>query len=582
VVACEETLVALVEESSDCVIALDLGGTWIKGAAQSAANPAAEGAEARRWRNPVGELADAGQFALFLEKVCRELAEGRAIGSVCIATAGEVDALGNGYLATAPHLGLMGTNQWQAPLKAALRCPLTLINDAEAFVLGVAERGKLPRRGNVGVMPIGTGLGFAVVRDGRIWKPARRLNLFGSVLTADGTLDDLVSASAVAKEAGGDLTAFLRDTQWCQPREAYFDRLARAAAGAGVLYFLDDIIIGGGLADAAAAANVDLAQAIAGRIPALLPRGIAVPRISVLAEANQTQLQGTLALAQGNRVVEPARFVASYDGLHTELPQSNVAMEEMPAGQIVQTLWQAEQSAGEKLIASLPAIAAVAERIASVVPQGGRVIYVGAGTSGRVAALDAVEMPCTYSTPPDQFLAVIAGGVSDVALTIEENNEEDASSVGDLLLLQPTARDVVIGISASGSAFFVRSALAFARSRGAYAVLIHEGTAEKQFFDVDISLGSGSELISGSTRMKAGTATKKVLNFLSTTAMVRLGKVQHGYMTDFEPTNEKLRKRAHRILKHISRLDDEAINNLILRHTFHLRPAIVDYLKSRQ
>jgi hypothetical protein len=175
--------------------------------------------------------------------------------------------------------------------------------------------------------------------------------------------------------------------------------------------------------------------------------------VALAADANQTQLQGTLALARGNQVVESARFVASYDGLHTELPQSNVAMEDMPAEQIVQTLWQAEQSAGEKLAASLPVIAQVAERIAAVVPQGGRVIYVGAGTSGRVAAVDAVEMPCTYSTPLDQFVAVIAGGASDVALTIEENNEEDASSVADLILLQPGPRDVVVGISASGSAF---------------------------------------------------------------------------------------------------------------------------------
>jgi N-acetylmuramic acid 6-phosphate etherase len=573
--------VALVDESSDCVIALDLGGTWVKGVAQDAAGGGMIG-EPRRWKNPTGELSRVEEFATFLEKICREMSGGRAIRSIGIATAGEVDGRGEGYLATAYHLGLMGTNGWQAPLKQKLNCPVMLINDAEAFVLGVAERGKLPRRGSVGVMPIGTGLGFAVVRDGRFWKPSRRLNLLGSVLTADGTLDDLVSASAAAHRAGGDLVAFFRDQQWHDSREVYFDRLARAAAGASVLFFLDDRIIGGGLADAAVAAGVDLAAIVEKRIGPLLPRGLNAPRVALAADANQTQLQGTLALARGNQVVESARFVASYDGLHTELPQSNVAMEEMPAEQIVQTLWQAEQSAGEKLAASLPVIAQVAERIAADVPQGGRVIYVGAGTSGRVAAVDAVEMPCTYSTPLDQFVAVIAGGASDVALTIEENNEEDASSVADLILLQPGPQDVVVGISASGSAFFVRSALAFAKARGAYAVLIHEGTVEKKFFDIDIPLGSGSELISGSTRMKAGTATKKVLNFLSTTAMVRLGKVQHGYMTDFEPTNEKLRKRAGRILKHISHLTPDEIDRLLIAHNYHLRPAIDAYLRSRQ
>lgn len=116
-------------------------------------------------------------------------------------------------------------------------------------------------------------------------------------------------------------------------------------------------------------------------------------------------------------------------------------------------------SAGCRLETSLGPIAIIAEKIAQSCRAGGRVIYVGAGTSRRIAALDAVEIPCTYGTPPGQFTAVIAGGSADAALNIEENFEEDQSAVPDMLLLQPGSRDVVIGITASGTAFFVRSAL---------------------------------------------------------------------------------------------------------------------------
>lgn len=532
-----------------CALVLDLGATWIKGLAVAVDGSGPGSGEPRRWPNPTRDVTDPEDFASSLEAICHELAGGRRIASLAVATAGEVDAAGRRYLVTAPHLGVMGTNGWQERFHARLGCPFTLINDAEAFVLGAAESGILPVHGNVGALVIGTGLGFCAVRDGRWWKPGRHLNLLGSVCVPGGDYDRWVSASSFAERAGGgDLRAALRDGGRRAEREAYLGAVAAVAATATVLYQLDEILLGGGLVDAADQEGVDLAGEVLARLPALLPRGVARPNARTVPRANATTLRGLTALALGNLEAEAVRYRSPFSALHTEQPASPGSLEGRPAREIVRALRDAEEESGRRLDASLDAIADLAGRIAGAVTRGGRVIYVGAGTSGRLAALDCVEMPCTYGTPREQFVAVVAGGVADAALTIEPDSEEDFSAVPELILLQPTARDVVVGISASGSAFYVRSALAFARRRGALTALIHEGAVEPDLAYVDIPLGSGSELVSGSTRMKAGTATKKVLNFISTTSMVLLGKVRGGFMVDFEGLNEKLRERARRIL----------------------------------
>jgi N-acetylmuramic acid 6-phosphate etherase len=559
-----------------CALVLDLGATWIKGLAVAVDGVAPDPGEPRRWPNPTRDVPDQEGFAFSLEAICHELAGGRRIASLAAATAGEVDAAGRRYLVTAPHLGVMGTNGWQERFHARLGCPFALINDAEAFVLGAAESGLLPVRGNVGAMVIGTGLGFCVVRDGRWWKPGRHLNLLGSVCVPDGNYDRWVSASAFADAAGGDLRAALRDGHRRAERDTYFGAVAAVAATATVLYQLDEILLGGGLADAAEEEGLDLAGEILGRLPALLPCGIARPHVRAVPRANATSLRGLAALALGNLAAEAVRFRSPFSGLHTEQPASPGALEGRPARQVVQALRDAEDESGRRLDGALDAIAGLAERIARAVPRGGRVLYVGAGTSGRLAALDCVEMPCTYGTPNERFVAVVAGGVADAALSIEPDSEEDFSAVPEMVLLQPTARDIVVGISASGSAFYVRSALAFARRRGAFTALIHEGAVEPDLAALNVPLGSGSELVSGSTRMKAGTATKKVLNFLSTTSMVLLGKVRGGFMVDFEGLNEKLRERARRILCEITGVTAAEADVRLGAHGYRLGEALKD------
>ena len=205
---------------------------------------------------------------------------------------------------------------------------------------------------------------------------------------------------------------------------------------------------------------------------------------------------------------------------------------------------------------------------------GGRLIYVGCGASGRLAACDATELNCTFGLPLHQALALISGGAAEALMTIESEFEEDASSVPDLLLMDPNASDVVIGISASGSAYFVQSALALARSRGCYTVLLSAQERASVPVDQHIGLMTGAELVTGSTRMKAGTATKKILNALTTSAMILNGKVAGTFMIDLACVNEKLVARAVRIIQTLHGVTAEDARDVLERNEMRLSAAL--------
>ena len=189
--------------------------------------------------------------------------------------------------------------------------------------------------------------------------------------------------------------------------------------------------------------------------------------------------------------------------------------------------------------------------IAESIERGGRLIYVGAGTSGRLAALDAAECPPTFGVRADVVQAVIAGGRG--ALTRAAEGAEDSASQGanDLAAKKIVAQDVVIGVSASGATAYVLGALQFARKRGAKTVLLtsNRNSPAGRWAEIVIAPQTGPEVIAGSTRMKAGTAQKLILNMLSTGAMIRLGRVYNNWMVDLNMTNAKLRKRGLRILE---------------------------------
>ena len=209
--------------------------------------------------------------------------------------------------------------------------------------------------------------------------------------------------------------------------------------------------------------------------------------------------------------------------------------------------------------------------------QGGRLFYVGAGTSGRLGVLDAAECPPTFCTPPELVQGIIAGGAG--ALVRSSEDLEDRSQDGEAAIAQReiTQLDVVVGITAGGTTPFVHGAIKAAKSRGATTIFIACVPSEQVSLevDVDIRLLTGPEILAGSTRLKAGTATKLALNILSTGVMVKLGKVYGNRMVDVAVTNQKLRDRALRILQDLTNLSREAASVLLERSGKWVKLAIL-------
>ncbi len=209
---------------------------------------------------------------------------------------------------------------------------------------------------------------------------------------------------------------------------------------------------------------------------------------------------------------------------------------------------------------ALPQIAQAIDWIADALGRGGRLIYVGAGTSGRIAALDAAECPPTFNTDPKQVQFVIAGGLKALSTAVEAI--EDSAELGEkeIAKKKPGKRDVVVGIAASGRTLFTAAAVAYARRKGArtVAVVCNAGSALEKAADLAIVAEVGPEVVSGSTRMKAGTAQKMILNMLTTGAMTRLGYVYGNLMVNVHLKNKKLVERGVGILQkaaNVSRQD---------------------------
>ena len=203
---------------------------------------------------------------------------------------------------------------------------------------------------------------------------------------------------------------------------------------------------------------------------------------------------------------------------------------------------------------ALPAVARAVEAIVAALRRGGRLFYVGAGTSGRLAALDAAEIPPTFGTPARLVQAVIAGGRRALTDAVEGAEDNKTQGARDLAARRLTGRDAVVGITASGSTPYILGALEYARRRGAVTLGItsNPGTPITRLARISIVTETGPEAVTGSTRMKAGTAQKMVLNMLSTAAMTQLGRVHDNWMVGVALTNQKLRQRGLRILAEAS------------------------------
>ena len=236
-----------------------------------------------------------------------------------------------------------------------------------------------------------------------------------------------------------------------------------------------------------------------------------------------------------------------------------------------------DQKAVDAVTPLLPKIAETADEIARRIRLGGRLFYCGAGTSGRLGVLDAVECPPTYGTPPELVQGVIAGGTNAMFRAKEGAEDDERLGETDLAALSVTELDTVVGLSASGRTPYVVGALRYAKQQGAFTVAV--ACASKSpiaaIADVDLTALTGAEVVTGSTRMKAGTAQKMILNMLSTGAMIRLGKVYGNLMVDVAATNEKLRERALRIVMEVSGCGREESASALRKADGQAKPAIL-------
>ena len=271
-------------------------------------------------------------------------------------------------------------------------------------------------------------------------------------------------------------------------------------------------------------------------------------------------------------------FRSKWQSLPTEaINPATLGIDKLPAADIVELMLNEDRKMLAAVQREKDRIALGADIIAASLRQGGRIVFVGAGTSGRLGVLESAEMPPTFGTDPTLVQAVIAGGRGATFRAkegIEDNYEEGARAV---TRLRPSRKDAVIGVSASGMTPFVRGALTRARKAGSKVMFITcDPRSELQtFVDLTIALAVGPEIIAGSTRLKAGTATKMVLNMLTTTAMIRIGKTYGNLMVDVRTGSEKLKDRARRIVNIVTGLEYDDADRLLARARWNVKAAVV-------
>lgn len=229
-------------------------------------------------------------------------------------------------------------------------------------------------------------------------------------------------------------------------------------------------------------------------------------------------------------------------------------LDQMTTRELLQVINREDRRVPLAVARQLGPIRRAVELIVKSIENGGRAIYIGAGTSGRLASLDAAECPPTFGVSPKLIQAVVAGGVRALTRAAEGAEDSPAAGAHDLAARHIGARDVVVGLTAGGGTPYVIGALKFARKRGANTVLVtsNRNSPARRFADIVVAPDTGPEVIAGSTRMKAGTAQKLILNMLSTAAMIRLGRVYNNWMVHLTMSNQKLRGRGLRILREAS------------------------------
>ncbi|MEL6262702.1 MAG: N-acetylmuramic acid 6-phosphate etherase [Cyanobacteria bacterium J06607_13] len=255
-------------------------------------------------------------------------------------------------------------------------------------------------------------------------------------------------------------------------------------------------------------------------------------------------------------------------------------LDELSTLEMVDVFNREDQRTVDAIAQARTSLAQAINLTAASLRAGGRLFYVGAGTSGRLGVLDAAECPPTFCTPPEMVQGILAGGAAALLRSSEALEDEADSGAIAIASHKVTKRDVVVGITAGGTTPYVHGALQAARQRGAGTIFMACVPAEQVpvDVDVDIRLIVGPEVLAGSTRLKAGTVTKLALNILSTGVMVKLGKVYGNRMVDVAVTNSKLRDRAVRILRDLTDLDRVAAGELLDRSDLQVKVALVMHL----
>lgn len=256
------------------------------------------------------------------------------------------------------------------------------------------------------------------------------------------------------------------------------------------------------------------------------------------------------------------------------------ALDAMTVPEILRVMNDEDAGVAAAVAAEIPRIARAVDLAVAALTGGGRLIYLGAGTSGRLGVLDAAECPPTFGTDPDQVLGLLAGGPEAMFRAVEGAEDSRRLGADDLVDVGLTDGDVVVGIAASGRTPYVLGALDHARGVGAATVALScTPNAEiSGHADVAIEVDNGPEVLTGSTRLKAGTSQKLVLNMISTATMVRLGKVYGNLMVDVRPSNEKLVARTVRIVQAATDCDAETATLALERAGGHAKTAIVAIL----
>ena len=254
-----------------------------------------------------------------------------------------------------------------------------------------------------------------------------------------------------------------------------------------------------------------------------------------------------------------------------------VDIDTLPTSQVLRRINAEDATVAAAVERELPAITAVVDRVVDAFRAGGRLIYVGAGTSGRLAVLDAAECPPTFSTDPRQVQALLAGAPTALTRSVEGTEDDEAQGAREVDALAVDRRDVVLGIAASGRTPYVAGALRRARERGAFtaALVANPDGPVAAAAELVIAPRTGPEVIAGSTRMKAGTAHKMVLNMISTAAMIRTGHTYGNLMVNVQATNSKLRERARRIVAQATGVDAGSAVRALAEADGQVKTAIV-------